>query len=72
MADRVEGEALVASGDASGLELLDRALSAAEGLGSRYLVGETATAMARAADALGDEQGKVARTRADAALAAVK
>jgi class 3 adenylate cyclase len=71
VADRVEGEALVASGDASGLELLDRALSAAEALGSRYLVAETATALARAADALGEEHGKVARTRADAALAAV-
>ncbi len=68
LADRIEGEALVAAGDESGLDLLDRALGAAEAFGSRYLVAETASALSRAADMLNEEQGKLARARAAAAL----
>ena len=47
-ADRIEGEALVAAGDPSGFDLLDRALATAETVGSPYLVGETKAALARA------------------------
>src|SRR5205823_9005718 len=63
-ADWVEGEARVRSGDHSGAELLDRAVTEAEDLGSAYLVAEVHLATARAVP----ERAARARVEVAAAL----
>lgn len=67
-ADRVEALALVAAGDAAGLDLLDAGLAATIALGSEPLVAEAADALVAAATHLGaPERGEAAAVRLAAA-----
>jgi hypothetical protein len=67
-ADLIEGQALVASGDAAGLTLIDKALTDAEVFGSPYVVERVAKALAAAAGALHTDEAAGAQARADVVL----